>query len=111
MRFPSKSEGRAANSCGERKGRHASSFRLKRRVLLAVIALCAVCVGGVGYALGAIPGTGGAIHGCYDAGDNLKVVNALPCPKGYTSLVWSQTGPPGEKGATGATELPAQRHR
>ena len=81
-------------------------FGSRRRALLAAGVVCVLGVVGVGYAFGAIPGTGGVIQGCYDSGGNLKVVNALPCPKGSTALSWNQTGPtgpPGETGATGAS--------
>ena len=47
-----------------------------------------------GIASGAV-GDGGVIQGCYDSGGNLKVVPALPCPKGYTGLPWNQQGPKG----------------
>jgi hypothetical protein len=57
----------------------------------------------VGIAYGAIPGAGAVIQGCYDSGGNLKVVNALPCPKSYTALAWNQQGVKGDTGATGAT--------
>src|SRR6478735_388429 len=84
-------------------------FGSKRQGLLAAGVVCVLGVVGVGYAFGAIPGTGGVIQGCYDSGGNLKVVNALPCPKGSTALSWNQTGPSGpagETGATGATGAP-----
>ena len=58
-------------------------------------------VGGLVYA--AIPGANGVILGCYDSGGNVKVVNALPCPKGYTPLQWNAQGVKGDKGDTGAT--------
>ena len=62
-------------------------------------ALAAMVAGGIAWA--AIPGPGGVIQGCYDGGGNLKVVNALPCPKGYTSLPWNQQGVNGVKGDKG----------
>src|SRR5206468_1161609 len=37
------------------------------------------------------------------SGGNLKVVAALPCPKGYTSLPWNQQGPKGQDGLNGTT--------
>ena len=82
-------------------------FGSRRRPLLAAGVVCVLGVVGVGYAFGAIPGAGGVIQGCYDSGGNLKVVNALPCPKNSTSLSWNQTGPTGparrdRAGATGA---------
>jgi len=76
----------------------------KRVALLAVIAIAAT--GSIGWA--AIPGAGGVIQGCYDSGGNLKVVQALPCPKGFTALQWNQQGvqglpgPKGDKGDPGA---------
>jgi hypothetical protein len=84
-------------------------FGSKQRAVLAAGVVCVLGVVGVGYAFGAIPGTGGVIQGCYDGGGNLKVVNALPCPKNSTALSWNQagpTGPAGETGATGATGAP-----
>jgi hypothetical protein len=78
-------------------------FGSKRRAVLAAGVVCVLGVVGVGYAFGAIPGTGGVIQGCYDSGGNLKVVNALPCPKNSTALSWNQTGPTGATGETGAT--------
>jgi hypothetical protein len=47
------------------------------------------------------PGAGGVIQGCYDGGGNVKVVTALPCPKGYTPLAWNQVGDPGAPGQDG----------
>jgi hypothetical protein len=74
---------------------------MKRSNLLAGLAGAAVATaiaGGVAWA--SIP-EGGVIQGCYDAGGNLKVVAALPCPKGYTSLPWNQQGIQGQKGDKG----------
>lgn len=43
--------------------------------------------------MGTIPGANGVIQGCYDSGGNVKVVAALPCPKGYTAFsFYSQSG-------------------
>jgi hypothetical protein len=53
-----------------------------------------------GLAWGAI-GDGGVIQGCYDSGGNVKVVSALPCPKGYTPFRWNQEGPQGPPGPSG----------
>ena len=55
----------------------------------------------VGLAYGAIPGANGVIQGCYDSGGNVKVVDALPCPKGYTPLQWNQQGVKGDTGLQG----------
>ena len=61
------------------------------------LALGAALAGGIAWA--AIPAVpGGVIQGCYDAGGNVKVVSALPCPKGFTPFQWNQQGPPGDTG-------------
>jgi hypothetical protein len=74
---------------------------MRRKVPVTIAAAASlVFVGGVAYA--AIPGTDGIIQGCYDSGGNVKVVTALPCPKGYTPFQWNQQGPKGEPGAAGA---------
>jgi hypothetical protein len=80
---------------------------MRKRYLLVVGALAATVIA-VGVAYAAIPGAGGVIQGCYDSGGNVKVVSALPCPKGYTSLVWNQQGPPGTPGAPGQPGTPGQ---
>jgi len=70
-------------------------------MLVAVGAVCGcLLAGGVAWAT---IGSGGVIQGCYDSGGNLKVVNALPCPKGYTGLQWNQQGPAGKDGAPGVS--------
>ena len=74
---------------------------MRRRDLIAVTAgalVASVLAGGIAWA--AIP-EGGVIQGCYDSRGNLKVVEALPCPKGFTSLPWNQQGPKGDKGDKG----------
>jgi hypothetical protein len=58
-------------------------------------AVAIMLAGGVAWA--AI-GDGGVIQGCYDSGGNVKVVAALPCPRGYTPFQWNQQGPPGIPG-------------
>lgn len=64
-----------------------------------------VLVAGGGTALAAsssIPDSSGVIHGCYDTGGNVKVIDSdAACAKGYTPLNWSQTGPVGVAGPTG----------
>jgi hypothetical protein len=75
-------------------------------VLLAALAgalVTGALAGGIAWA--AI-GDGGVIQGCYDSGGNVKVVAALPCPKGYTPFQWNQQGPkgdPGQQGPPGGT--------
>jgi hypothetical protein len=75
-------------------------FRLSPALLVAIVALT-VALGGAAYA--AIPDNG-VIHGCYDSGGSLKVIDTSTvqtCPKGYTSLTWNQTGPQGNTGVSG----------
>jgi hypothetical protein len=78
---------------------------MRRRDVAAALAGAAVVLvlaGGVAWA--AIPGPNGAIQGCYDSGGNVKVVEALPCPRNYTPFQWNAQGiqgPQGEKGEKG----------
>jgi hypothetical protein len=75
---------------------------MRRRDIVAALmggAVVLVLAGGVAWA--AIPGPGGVIQGCYDSGGNVKVVEALPCPKSYTPFEWNQQGLPGAKGDKG----------
>jgi hypothetical protein len=71
--------------------------RTSTRVGLSLLAVGVI----VGLAYGAIPGANGVVQGCYDSGGNLKVVDALPCPKGYTPLQWNQRGVKGDTGPQG----------
>ena len=73
---------------------------MARRVAKATVSVVAIggVAAGVAYATGSIPGGNGVIQGCYDNGGNVKVVSALPCPKGYTSLQWNQSGANGVSG-------------
>jgi hypothetical protein len=73
----------------------------RRDALAAAVGVTAATALAGGIAWAAIPGDGGVIQGCYDSGGNVKVVAALPCPKGYTPLAWSQQGPKGDKGEQG----------
>jgi hypothetical protein len=72
----------------------------KRDAVAALVGgtIAIVLAGGVAWA--AI-GDGGVIQGCYDSGGNVKVVAALPCPKGYSPLQWNQQGPKGDPGPQG----------
>ena len=62
-------------------------------------AIATALVGGIASA--AIPSPSGVIQGCYDSGGNVKVVEALPCPRNYTPLQWNQQGLQGAKGDKG----------
>jgi hypothetical protein len=75
---------------------------MMRRDLISALAggaIVMVLAGGVAWA--AIPGPGGVIQGCYDSGGNVKVVEALPCPRNYTAFQWNQQGIQGLKGDKG----------
>lgn len=74
---------------------------------LALITSAAVAAVAVGIALGAIPGSGGVISGCYHKQLGvLRVYDAAGgTPKGCTSwersITWNQTGPQGAAGPAG----------
>jgi hypothetical protein len=63
-----------------------------------IIVLAAVALGlaaGVGVATGAIPDSGGVIHGCYTkSGGSLRVIDSTVtnCKSTETSLTWNQGG-------------------
>jgi hypothetical protein len=75
-----------------------------RRIVLTAAAALALVAGGtaVGASIAGPVDGSGVIHGCYDSGGNVKVIDAsATCPKGYTALNWSQTGPQGTQGPQG----------
>jgi hypothetical protein len=80
---------------------------MKRRTgfLAAGLTVALVAAGGTAFAaVSSSPGSSGMIHGCYDSGGNVKVINTSPtsaCPRGYAPLNWSQTGPLGPAGPQG----------
>ena len=63
-------------------------MRRRSKLTLGVIAgvITTALISGVAWAV--IPGPGGVIQGCHDGGGNVKVVNALPCPKGFTAFTF-----------------------
>ncbi len=73
-------------------------FRRRLGIVTLAGIVAALAAGAIAYATSA---DSNVIQGCYDSGGNLKVVQALPCPKGYTPLAWSQTGPAGQAGPAG----------
>jgi len=79
-------------------------MRSPLRAATVAMVLTAAVVGGTSVALASIPDSHGIIHGCYQAkgtAHDLKVINnrvTARCPRGYTSLNWSQTGPKGASG-------------
>ena len=83
--------------------------RLRRVVLTAAVAGLAVAASSV--AFGAIPDSGGLIHGCYSAngskqtnGAQLNLVDPefAACNKNQKEATWNQQGPPGDDGNDGA---------
>lgn len=78
---------------------------MSRRIgLLAAGGLAVALVVGGGTAFASIPDSQGIIHGCYDSGGNLKVIDTAvtaSCPRGYSELDWDQTGPAGAQGPQG----------
>ena len=76
--------------------------RRKRLTGVAVGLVALLAFGGV--ALATIPGSGGAISGCYAKKDgSLRVIDATTqCRSGENALTWNQTGPQGPKGDAGA---------
>jgi hypothetical protein len=79
--------------------RGALTFANVTSVLALVFAM-----GGGAYAIAAIPGAGGVIHGCYQKRTgNLRVVGARKkCRTSERAVTWSQTGPGGLPGPQGA---------
>ena len=75
-------------------------LRLPKRRIFLVGSLVLFGSLAVGIAYAAIE-SGGVIQGCYDKGGNLKIVQALPCPRGHTPIQWNQQGVQGVKGDTG----------
>jgi hypothetical protein len=75
----------------------------RRARLGAVVAAAGLVAGGIAYA--AIPGSGGAINGCYSNKDGtLRVIDpaSQSCDaKKETAISWSQTGPQGIAGPAG----------
>jgi hypothetical protein len=78
-------------------------MNIRRIVITGAAALALVASGtAAGATLAGPVGGDGTIHGCYDSGGNVKVIDAsATCPKTYTSLNWSQTGPQGATGPQG----------
>jgi len=74
-------------------------------LVIAGVAAAALMAGGTAFgAVSSIPDSAGVVHGCYDSGGNVKVIDAsvtASCPKGYSSLDWNQTGPAGKNGKDG----------
>lgn len=78
---------------------------MNTRTMLAAVAGALAATAAAGGVAWAAIGDGGVIQGCYDKFGNLKVVSALPCPKGYTALTWNQQGAKGDTGDVGPTGL------
>ncbi len=65
------------------------------------IALVAAIIAGVGAA--SAVGEGDTVKACHNQGGTLKLQVGDKCPKGWTPVEWSVSGPAGEPGAAGAT--------
>jgi hypothetical protein len=81
-------------------------LRIGRAVITGAAALALVAGGtAAGAAIADGPVSNGVVQGCYDSGGNVKVLlpGETACPKGYTALNWSQTGPAGPAGSAGTT--------
>src|SRR5215208_3794490 len=76
-----------------------------KRLSIAVAAVAATTVAGVGYA--AVPGGDGAIHGCYDnVSGQMRLYDAeddspRSCGSKETAVSWNQEGPAGPDGPAG----------
>jgi hypothetical protein len=88
--------------------RSTGTTRSRRRRFLIPGVLAVALVVGVGIATGAIPGSDGVIHGCYNTGSNpsgqLRVIDAAAgakCAKNEKVLDFNQQGPKGDKGDKG----------
>jgi hypothetical protein len=79
-----------------------------RDLIAALVGASAVLVVAGSVAWAGIPGTSGVIQGCYDSGGNVKVVEALPCPRNYTPFQWNQQGQPGTNGTNGTNGVSPQ---
>jgi hypothetical protein len=76
------------------------------RIAAVATVLIAAVAGTASIALASIPAPHGVIHGCYQksgTAHSLKVINSAVtarCPRGYSALDWSQTGPKGPASPT-----------
>ena len=80
----------------------------RAQLVTAAVLLAGVAGSGVAFAASSsIPDATGVIHGCYLTNTGaLRVINTdagQSCKSNELALQWSQTGPPGPKGDTGAT--------
>jgi hypothetical protein len=81
---------------------------VKRTRTIGLLVVGALAVGG-GIAWATIPDAGGVIHACYkNANGSLRVIDpglGGSCNPSESPLTWSQTGPAGPPGASGATNV------
>jgi hypothetical protein len=80
----------------------------RAQLVTAAVLLAGVAGSGVAFAASSsIPDATGVIHGCYLTNTGaLRIINTdagQSCKSNELALQWSQTGPPGPKGDTGAT--------
>lgn len=94
----------SARAIGSTRTTRSRRWRLLIPGMLAVVGL----VVGVGVAAGAIPGSDGVVHGCYNTGSNpsgqLRVIDpaaGAKCSKNEKPLDFNQEGPKGDQGIQG----------
>jgi hypothetical protein len=78
--------------------------RSRALILTVTLAATLALAGGAALATGAIPGSDGVIHGCYNVTNGqLRVVDPATanCKDQETAIQWSQTGPQGPQGIPG----------
>jgi hypothetical protein len=68
-----------------------------------------IALGGTSYAVSALPGKSGVIHGCVNNRTGVVRVlrHGVRCQRGETRLSWNQRGQRGPQGATGPANGPA----
>jgi hypothetical protein len=76
--------------------------RNKLAVVIATAIGACLALGGGGYALGATSSAPAVVRACYLDRAPHTLVRDATCPKGYTALSWSVTGPAGKPGPRGA---------
>jgi hypothetical protein len=68
-----------------------------------LVAGVAVLLGAAAVSRATIPAADGTIAACYHKrSGKVRLVDGTPCKRTEAALSWSQAGPPGETGATGA---------
>lgn len=77
-------------------------MKMRKRLTVTMAgAAAALVVGSIAWA--AIPDTNGVIHGCYDGGGHLRVIDTASksCTAKETAIQWAERGPMGPAGPQG----------